>query len=45
MTSEVRRDARESRGLDAGSEIGGEGVVVLEIPRIDGLRFAFRGAG
>ena len=32
-------------GLDAGSKVGGEGLVVLEIPGIDGLGFAFGGAG
>jgi len=30
--------------LDAGSKVGGEGLVVLEIPGIDGLGFAFGGA-
>ncbi len=38
-------DGRGSGGLDAGSEAGGEGLVVLEIPGVDGLGLAFSGAG
>ena len=41
----LRWDGRGSGGLDAGSEVGGEGLVMLEIPSIDGLGFAFGGAG
>ncbi len=39
------REGRESGGLHAGSKVGGEGLVMLEIPGIDGLGFAFGGAG
>ena len=38
-------DGRGSGSLDAGSKVGREGLVVLEIPGIDGLGFAFGGAG
>src|SRR5467141_2990415 len=41
----LRWDGRGSGGLDAGSEVGGEGLVMLEIPSIDGLGFACGGAG
>ncbi|SRR5713226_8222262 len=36
---------RGSGGLDARSEAGGERLVMLEIPGIDGQGFAFGGAG
>src|SRR6266478_8508871 len=40
-----RWDGGGSGGLDAGSKVGGEGLVVLEIPGVDGQGFAFGGAG
>jgi hypothetical protein len=38
-------NGQESGGLDAGDKAGSEGLVVLEIPGIDGWGFAFGGAG
>ena len=42
---DVRGGRARVRGLDAGSKVGGEGLVMLEILGIDDLGFTFGGAG
>jgi Glyoxalase superfamily protein len=43
--SALTGDGRRSGSLDVGSKVGREGLVMLEIPSIDGLSFAFGSAG